>query len=392
MGAVCHNIGQIRYGQQYQGVFMSNLYIGLMSGTSVDGIDAALVDFSGSTPILVASHYTPYTLALRKQILGLCYPGENEIERLGELDVALAKVFATAVETLLLNSSTSSNDIAAIGSHGQTVRHAPHLTHRFTMQIGDPNTIAAQTGITTVADFRRKDIALGGQGAPLVPAFHRSLFASKETARAIVNIGGIANITLLPTDAQDHIIGFDTGPGNSLLDYWINKHKQTTHDQAGTWGASGRVHQPLLDAMLADAYFKLTPPKSTGREYFNHQWLQNQLSQVSETILPADVQATLTELTATTIVNAVKTSMNKGEILACGGGTHNLYLMSRLRALSAPEFTVTTTETYGVHPDWVEATAFAWLAFQTMQKRTGNLPSVTGAKHAAILGGVYYAD
>lgn len=358
-----------------------------MSGTSADGIDAVLVDFSNTTPRMLASHYTPYSPELRKQILDLCHPGDNEIHRVGELDVTLANVFADAVNELLRNASASAHDIAAIGSHGQTIRHAPNHTQRFTMQIGDPNTIAAKTGITTVADFRRKDIALGGQGAPLVPAFHRSLFASKEIDRAIVNIGGIANVTLLPRNASDHIIGFDTGPGNALMDYWVHTHQNETHDKAGAWGASGKVNQALLNMMLSDDYFKLAPPKSTGREKFNAEWL---LAKIPSEIKPVDIQATLTEFTAVTIADAIKQNMSSGEIYICGGGAHNDYLISRVQALT-PSFKVQTTEALGIHPDWVEAIAFAWLASQTMKKSAGNLPSVTGAKQAAILGGVYYA-
>ena len=362
-----------------------------MSGTSADGIDAVLVDFSNTTPRLLASHYTPYSLELRKQILDLCHPGENEIHRLGELDVTLAQVFADAVHHLLRDAEASQHDIVAIGSHGQTIRHAPNHTQRFTMQIGDPNTIAAKTGITTVADFRRKDVALGGQGAPLVPAFHRSLFASKNINRAIVNIGGMANVTLLPSDTDHSIIGFDTGPGNALLDYWIHTHQQETHDQAGAWGAQGTVHAALLQVMLDTPYLTLPPPKSTGREYFNHQWLEQQLAKINENIRPVDVQATLTEFTASTIIDAIRQHLSGGEIFVCGGGAHNAHLIARLRALSGTTFNVQTTESLGVHPDWVEAIAFAWLACQTMQKRTGNLPSVTGANQAAILGGIYYA-
>lgn len=368
---------------------MSSIYIGLMSGTSADGIDAVLVDFGGNTPRMLASHYTPYSLELRKQILDLCHPGENEIHRLGELDITLANAFADAVNNLLSNASASAHDIAAIGSHGQTIRHAPGHTKRFTIQIGDPNTIAAKTGITTVADFRRKDIALGGQGAPLVPAFHRCMFTSKEVDRAIVNIGGIANVTLLPRNASENIVGFDTGPGNALMDYWVHTHQNLTHDDAGTWAAQGRVHQPLLDIMLSDAYFKLPPPKSTGREMFNAHWLQHVLTKLNEEIKPVDVQATLAEFTAVTITDAINQNMTGGEIYICGGGAHNTHLISRLQAL-APSFKVLTTETLGIHPDWVEAIAFAWLASQTMNKSAGNLPSVTGAKQAAILGGVYY--
>lgn len=359
---------------------MSNLYIGLMSGTSADGIDAVLADFSQTQPHLLATHYTPYTPALRQQVLDLCKPGENEIHRLGELDILLAKAFAEAVSALLAKANISADKVAAIGSHGQTIRHAPNS---FTLQIGDPNTIAALTGINTIADFRRKDVALGGQGAPLVPAFHQHVFANARINRAIVNIGGIANVTLLP-----NILGFDTGPGNALMDEWIKKHLHRTHDEAGAWAATGKINTALLHAMRKDAYFELAPPKSTGREYFNQVWLNKFLD---GSIAAEDVQATLTELTATTIVEAVQKFFDKGELYICGGGAHNQFLLKRLTVLATPNFSVKTTETLGVHPDWVEALAFAWLAYQTNNRRTGNVPSVTGAEKAAILGGVYYA-
>tara|TARA_R110000868_G_scaffold3523_13_gene22381 strand:- start:1268 stop:2359 length:1092 start_codon:yes stop_codon:yes gene_type:complete len=362
-----------------------------MSGTSADGIDAALVDFNGQTPRLLASHFTPYDKAIRKKIIDLCHPGENEIQRLGELDIELAHAFAISVNTLLKESGTNASTISAIGSHGQTIRHSPNSRRRYTLQIGDPNTIAAQTGITTVADFRRKDIALGGQGAPLVPAFHRDLFSSNETNRAIVNIGGIANVTLLSRNAAKEIIGFDTGPGNTLIDSWINTHQNSKYDQAGAWGQTGKIHTALLDIMLTDAYLSSPPPKSTGREHFNLLWLQEQLKKTNDNIAPVDVQATITEFTAATILNAIKQHIDTGEILICGGGTHNTYLMTRLQALSAPAFNIATTEAHGVHPDWVEAIAFAWLAAQTIQQRTSSLPSVTGANAPAILGGIYYA-
>lgn len=360
---------------------MSNLYIGLMSGTSADGIDAVLADFSQAKPRMLTSHYTPYTPALRQQILDLCKPGENEIHRLGELDILLAKSFAEAVSALLTKANISPDQVTAIGSHGQTIRHSP--SNAFTLQIGDPNTIAVLTGINTIADFRRKDVALGGQGAPLVPAFHQHVFADANINRAIVNIGGIANVTLLP-----NILGFDTGPGNALMDEWILKHLHKTHDEAGAWAATGKINTALLNAMLKDEYFQLAPPKSTGREHFNQVWLNKLLISA---IAPEDVQATLAELTASTIVQAVQNFFDKGELYICGGGAHNQFLLNRLTFLAAPNFSVKTTETLGVHPDWVEAFAFAWLAYQTNNKLTGNVPSVTGAEKAAILGGVYYA-
>jgi anhydro-N-acetylmuramic acid kinase len=363
---------------------MSELYIGLMSGTSADGIDAVLVDFNGQYPKLLEGLYQPYSDLLREKIIHLCQKGDNEIERLGELDILLAEAFANIVNQLLEKHSLSADAICGIGSHGQTIRHYPN---RFTLQIGDPNIIAARTGITTIADFRRKDMALGGQAAPLVPAFHHYVFATNQSDRAIVNIGGIANVTLLSKDHPD-VIGFDTGPGNTLLDAWIFKHQQKRCDEKGSWASTGTVHPALLIQLLNDAYFSLPAPKSTGREYFNLDWLSPHLSSA---ISPQDVQATLLELTAQSIVNAIKSYFTQGEILICGGGVHNDFLMERLKQLSNQDFTVASSEKYGIHPDWVEAMAFAFLAKQTLTRQYGNLPSVTGAKKAAILGGVYYA-
>lgn len=363
------------------------LYIGLMSGTSADGIDAALVDFSQSAPRLVSCHYTPYSTELRDKVLSLCRPGENEIERLGELDVMLGEAFAQASLDLLNQESVLPAKIKAIGSHGQTIRHSPHSKHRFTIQIGDPNIIAAKTGITTIADFRRRDIACGGQGAPLVPAFHQHIFASKDTHRAIVNIGGIANVTLIPHAEANTILGFDTGPGNVLMDTWIMTHQQQRHDENGNWAALGKINDDLLCSMLADPYFDLAPPKSTGREYFNLDWINNH---VHQHINPADVQATLAELTARSIIASIAQYFHEGEILICGGGANNAYLMQRLTAAAGDAFSVTSTKNYGVDPNWVEAIAFAWLARQTLKLQPGNLPSVTGASKSTVLGGVYY--
>jgi anhydro-N-acetylmuramic acid kinase len=364
------------------------LYIGLMSGTSVDGIDTALVDFSGNLPRLVATHYTAYTAPVRDLILGLCQSGDNEIERLGELDVMLGKLFAVAANALLEKEALSPNAIKAIGSHGQTVRHQPHNTHGFTLQIGDPNIIANDTGITTVADFRRKDLACGGQGAPLVPAFHQQMFSSPEVDRAIVNIGGIANVTLLPKNKSNAIIGFDTGPGNTLIDAWVQRHQHTNHDENGQWARAGTVNKPLLDHLLADPYFILSAPKSTGREYFNLVWLEKKLS-TFKNISAIDVQTTLVELTARTILMSIQTHQANSELLICGGGVHNTFLMKRIKELAGNTYTINTTSHHGIDPDWVEAAAFAWLARQTMNQLPGNLPSVTGASKTAILGGIY---
>lgn len=367
---------------------MTDLYIGLMSGTSIDGIDAALVDFTDNTTTLIDTLYTPYTQELREKILKLTSPDQNEIERMGELDIILANEFANTVNELLKKQSVTHKAIKAIGSHGQTIRHVPHGDFRFTLQIGDPNTIAAKTNITTIADFRRKDMAMGGQGAPLVPAFHQFAFADNKINRIIVNIGGIANITLLKPNTMP--LGFDTGPGNVLMDAWIYKHQQKTHDAYGEWGAQGQLSQALLNLFLSDPYFDKKAPKSTGREYFHLDWLMQHLH--DQSIKSVDVQTTLTELTAQSIVNSIRAEVTNGDILICGGGAHNQFLMQRLQQLASPDFNLTTTEAFGIHPDWVEAMAFAWLARQTLQHQTGNITSVTGAKTETILGGVYFAN
>lgn len=363
---------------------MNELYIGLMSGTSIDGIDAALVDFNQKQPQLVNSFYLPYETAFRNSILNLCHPGENEINRLGEIDRLLGKQFANAVQQLLQKSQIDSTQIKAIGCHGQTIRH--HPAYKFTLQIGDPNIIAAETGITTIADFRRRDIAWGGQGAPLVPAFHQTFFSSHRD-RAIVNIGGIANVTLLPQNNHKTILGFDTGPGNTLLDAWAEIHILQPRDNQGHWGKQGQIQHPLLNTMLDDPFFKKSAPKSTGREYFNLAWLK-QFS--PENYRPVDIQATLTELTAQSIIDAIKPHFSNGEILICGGGVHNEFLLDRLNQLGT-HYTLSSTEKYGAHPDWMEAIAFAWLAKQTLTRQPIDLMSITGAKRASILGGIYLA-
>jgi anhydro-N-acetylmuramic acid kinase len=361
---------------------MSELYIGLMSGTSADGIDAALVDLAKAQPKLIATHYQEFTPQLRREILALCQAGPDEINRMGELDVKLGKAFASMVKTLLENSKTKASSIQAIGSHGQTIRHNP--AKHFSYQIGDPNIIAAETGITTAADFRRRDMALGGQGAPLVPAFHQAIFNKKNTNRSIINIGGIANVTLLTSAGL--VFGFDTGPGNSLLDAWTEKYLNQSHDDKGEWAAKGKVHLDILNNLLNDPFFKLPPPKSTGREYFNLPWLQKYLP---HTIKPIDVQATLVELTAQTIIDAISQHVSHGEILVCGGGVHNDFLMSRLNNLGS-NFVIKSTIEEGVDPDWVEAIAFAWFAKQTLKKKPASIPAVTGSERPALLGGIYF--
>lgn len=365
-------------------------FIGLMSGTSLDAIDAALIDFNPDQPRLIAAANTSIPQQLRQDILDLCSPGNNEILRMGRTDYQLANLFAQACNELLASSGVDASQVHAIGSHGQTIRHEPNLSTPFTLQIGDPNIIAQLTGITTVADFRRKDMAAGGQGAPLAPAFHSALFRSESADRAILNIGGMANLTLLPSDASLEATGFDTGPGNALIDHWCQLHLNQAFDLNGDWARSGSIEEALLEQLLSAAYFKTPPPKSTGREFFNYEWLSGHLNNYSKVISPEDVAATLVELTARTISQDLHFHFTDcKEVYVCGGGAHNNFLMERIAKLN-PGRLILTTQTLGISPDWVEAIAFAWLAKQTLQRKTGNLPAVTGASNPCILGGVYY--
>ncbi|HSC67983.1 MAG TPA: anhydro-N-acetylmuramic acid kinase [Cellvibrio sp.] len=367
----------------------SQLYIGLMSGTSADAVDAVLVDFSRNSHLL-AHHSASHTAEIRQQIHALTLPSDNEIDRMGELDTKLGKVFARACLELLAKAGVNPNHICAIGSHGQTIRHRPPGSPEgnFTLQIGDPNLIAELTGITTVADFRRRDMAVGGQGAPLVPAFHRAMFHSQSKNRVIVNIGGMANITWLPE--QGPASGFDTGPGNVLMDGWIHSYSGAAYDQNGEWAASGKVQLDLLANLLTEPYFAQTAPKSTGRESFNRAWLNKSLAKLALQPVAADVQATLLELTATTIADSIRQlSSAAKEIYVCGGGAYNAKLMCRLQDLLSSD-TVMSTAALGIDPQWMEAMAFAWLAQQTIERKPGNLCAVTGARKEVILGGVYY--
>lgn len=366
-------------------------FIGLMSGTSMDAADAALVDFSAAEPALIATHRTPLSPELRSALLALCISGPHEIERMAEFDQQMGVIFADTVRALLQKADVKATNVLAIGSHGQTIRHQPTGPYPFSLQIGNPALIAQRTGIPTVADFRRADIAAGGQGAPLVPAFHDALFRSAQHDRAVINIGGIANITILPKDAGHPVTGFDTGPGNVLLDAWAERCLGKPMDEDGRFAASGTVHKRLLSALLTDHYFSLTPPKSTGREHFNMAWLDAML-QTHAGISAQDVQATVCELSAATIAAAIlQHAPGTHEVLVCGGGAHNVHLMLRLCAHLHPR-TVESTGLHGVNPDWVEAMAFAWLAQQTLEGKPGNLPSVTGARSKVVLGGIYKAN
>ena len=367
-------------------------YIGLMSGTSLDALDAALVDFSGQKPKLIATLSTEWPQSLKAQLLALCSPGNNEIQRMGKTDHELGKLCAQACQQLLRKSGIPANQVAAIGSHGQTIRHMPEGETPFTVQIGDPNLIAQLTGITTVADFRRRDMAAGGQGAPLAPGFHAAVFRTNNKNRAILNIGGMANLTLLFADPCQPVTGFDTGPGNILLDGWCQQHLNKAYDQNGQWARSGAVNATLLEQLLATPYFVNPPPKSTGRELFSPQWLIRQLHTCHASISTEDVAATLTELTAQSICNDLQGHFpGCDELLVCGGGAHNRFLMERIDALTPKTVSVGTTNSLGIAPDWVEAAAFACFAKQTLEHKPSNLRSVTGAKSDCILGGVYYA-
>ena len=364
-----------------------DLYLGLMSGTSLDGVDAAIVDFGGSMPVALHCLTESYPESISGRIQELTRATSITLDALCGLDVDIAEFYVEVVHKALAAASISADSIKAIGSHGQTIHHNPDQTPRFTLQIGDPNTLCAGSGITTVADFRRRDMALGGQGAPLASAFHHSVFHSADKDRAIINIGGIANITHLPADTEKAISGFDTGPGNTLLDYWVSLHLKKRFDNEGAWAAEGNIDTNLLQEMIAaEPFFLQNPPKSTGTEHFSPSWLDKFLSEKPK---PADIQATLLELTAQTIAMGImRLEQPPGECYICGGGIHNRALINRLEKL-LPKTTLQSTATLGVDPDYVEAIAFAWLARQTINGRAGNLPSVTQAKSSAILGGIF---
>lgn len=339
---------------------ITELYIGLMSGTSLDGIDAALVEFINDQPKLIATYYQPYPEELRETLRQLCQPGAGDLELIGRMDVELGRRFAAAAGELLACAAIKKDAVRAIGSHGQTVRHRPAGTHPYTWQIGDPNLIAELTGITTVGDFRRRDLAAGGQGAPLVPAFHHAVF-SADYPRVVLNLGGIANLTWLPADPDADVFGFDTGPGNTLMDAWIQRHHGYSHDANGEWATQGQIHPYLLETLLAAPYFSRSPPKSTGREEFHLPWLDSILANFGG-LSDVDIQATLGELTARGVADAIHSYCPTArEVLICGGGVHNLYLMRRLAVHLAPRL-VQSTAAAGISPDWVEAIAFAWLA------------------------------
>lgn len=368
------------------------LYLGLMSGTSADGIDAALVRFDGEGRTLrcelVHARTFGWDAALRAHLVALGQGADTvSLDTLGTLDGRIAQAFAEAALALLQEAGVPRGHVHAIGSHGQTIRHRPHAEPPFTWQLGDGNVIAERCGIATVADFRRRDVAAGGQGAPLMPAFHAELLGSPHDDRAVLNLGGIANFTLLPVAGD--VRGFDTGPANALMDAWCERHTGRAYDADGAFAASGQVIAPLLARLLADPWFALPPPKSTGREHFHLDWLQARMDDAG--VAPADVQATLLELTARTVADALQmTQPDTRRVLVCGGGVRNHVLMARLAA-SLPQAVVESTASHGLDPDYVEAMGFAWLARETLAGRPGNLPAVTGASGRRVLGTVYPA-
>lgn len=381
------------------------LYVGVMSGTSLDGIDVALADLTTDVPRLIHARTHEIEPGLHADLVRLCAPGDDHVDLLGRTDSRFGAAIGRAVLALLEEADVPAAAIRAIGSHGQTIRHRPGARGAsaqqgrsddedatFSLQIGDPNRIAELTGISVVADFRRRDMAAGGEGAPLVPAFHRAVFSS-DRHRVVVNIGGMANVTLLPAgDAAAGVNaavagGFDTGPGNVLLDGWARRHLLSPMDRNGDWAAQGRVDPDLLHALLGDPWFGAPAPKSTGREHFDMHWLDARLDRSRA---PAAVQATLTELTARSIAHGITgtAAMVPEEVLVCGGGRHNALLMERLQC-ALPAAKVMTTDAVGVDGDWVEALAFAWLAQCRLEQRPGNAPAATGARGPRILGAIY---
>lgn len=367
------------------------LYIGLMSGTSLDGVDCALVDCAGATPRVIDFLTADIDADLKTRLLRLAANQAPDLRELGSADIDVAMWFAQAVDTLLRRQGLAASAIVAIGSHGQTIWHEPPqraMRQPFTLQIGDPNTLAELTGITVVADFRRKDMAAGGQGAPLVPALHRELFHDARMDRIVLNLGGIANITLLPRVGM--CLGLDTGPASVLLDAWIKRHRNLDYDESGAWAASGVVSNTLLAMLLDEPYFQMPAPKSTGREFLNTAWLEGKLAQAGD-LPPVDVQATLLEFTAQTVRAEIDRLLATGEVIVCGGGARNEALVERLRQV-LPGFTLRSSTELGIHADCVEATAFAWLAKKTLNREAVDFSPFTGARHAVIAGGIYYRE
>ena len=370
---------------------MTTIYIGVMTGTSMDSVDFVAASFD---PLQIHATLTvPFDPDLRDELMALTLPDDNEIDRMGKADVALASMIGNAINQLIAENNLDRSQIKAIGSHGQTIRHRPE--HGFTLQIGDPNIITEITQIPVISDFRRRDMAAGGQGAPLVPAFHQALFQHPTIHRVILNLGGIANVSMLPAGNPEDVYGFDTGPANILMDAWCHRYTGQPYDENGNWAAYGQPIRSLLDQLQAHDYFSKEPPKSTGREDFNLEWLDVQISDWRNDIeyneledTPENVQATLMKLTTRAIKKAIyRSPLETGEVYVCGGGAYNSHLLEQLRwRLRKHNWSVQTSSALGLSPTWVEATAFAWLAMRFDQHLSGNLPAVTGAKGDRILG------
>jgi anhydro-N-acetylmuramic acid kinase len=372
---------------------LSELYAGLMSGTSLDGVDGVLVDFSPLRPRVLGHVSAAFPETLKQELLQLNTSGPDELHRAALASNALARAYAGVVALLLTRCQVDASRVRAIGAHGQTVRHRPQLFDGtgYTLQLNQPALLAEITGIDVVADFRSRDVASGGQGAPLVPPFHQAFFGHLAGVTAVLNIGGISNISVLRAATPDRVTGFDCGPGNALMDAWCLAHTGAAYDDRGAWAAHGVVHDGLLQHLLDEPFFALTPPKSTGRDLFNSPWLKSKLSGF-EDLTPQDVQATLTELTARSCTDCVRQFAPGCErLIVCGGGALNAHLMARLQAL-LQGCVVAGSEAHGLPPLQVEATAFAWLAKQCVERKTASLKSVTGARGARILGAVYPAN
>lgn len=360
---------------------MNNYYMGLLSGTSIDSVDVAIVNFQGRHHCnLIATHSEPIANDIKQQCHQLISSDQTSLSALGTLDTKLGRLFASAAQNALSAAGLDANAIKAVGFHGQTLHHNAVSNTPYSIQWGDANIIAVKTGIPVVSDFRRRDIALGGQGAPLAPLFHQQFMASKDCHRAIINLGGIANITLLD---DGPLIGFDIGPSNTLLDLWFRKHRQGDYDENGCFAKSGQCINALLDELLGEPYLQMSPPKSTGREHFNLNWLTQF---IKDEFAAEDVQNTLVEFTAISIRDAINTYCQADtEIIFCGGGIHNDYLMQRLQH-HLTDHAVATSEKLGINPDWVEACLFAWLAKQRLEDTTIDLSTITGSKQATTLG------
>lgn len=361
---------------------MSKYYLGVMSGTSADGVDIALADFT-ETPKLVAKSFHPFSPELHQKITSLYLPRDNEIDRLGQLAIELSHAYHQAISSFVSQYKIDMADIIAIGNHGQTIRHRPDFNTAFTMQIGCNHTLAALTNKRIIGDFRTKDVAYGGQGAPLVPAFHKAIFSNPTHDTFIINLGGIANITFIPKDATKEVLGFDTGPANALMDEWVQTHCAKSYDKDGNWASEGTINERLLATLIADPYFEKTAPKSTGREYFNLDWLKAKAQ--LENISPVDVQATLLALTASTVSKAIKDISSSGTIYLCGGGALNTTLCKALEN-HLTNFSFESLAAQEIDSNAFEAMAFAWLAYAFDKKIISNIPSVTGARKQVTLG------